>query len=129
MWKLLLSTSTGSTDNTVKVIEDFAEKHKINLYLKQGTFVNFSVSRNVSLDFADTVDVHYLLLLDCSDELRGGEFLKLFAKDLLGKPNNGFLTKQTWWSGIQEDSYFNVRFVKNRCRGRYHGSVSRVDER
>lgn len=113
---------TGSEDNTIDILQNFCEKNKINLYLKHGEFVDFAESRNVSLDFADTVDVHYLLLMDCNDELRGGEDLRKKAKEYLDKDNNAFLLCQEWWSG-KLDKYFNVRFVKNRCGWRYRGSV------
>lgn len=113
---------TGSTDDTLKKIKEFAEKEKINLYIKKGNFVNFSESRNISLSFAETIDVHYLLLLDCNDELKGGVYLKLAAKDFFNKSNNGFLVCQEWWSGIS-DKYYNIRFIKNRCGWRYQGSV------
>lgn len=118
----LIIYDTGSTDNTIEIIKEFCETHKINLYLKHGTFVNFSVSRNVSLDFADTVDVHYLLLLDCNDELRGGKYLQMAAETLFEKPNTGFLVCQEWWSGMN-DKYYNIRFIKNRNGWRYCGSV------
>jgi len=118
----LIFYDTGSTDKTIEIIEKFSEKHKINLYLKRGDFVDFSTSRNVSLDFADTIDVHYLLLLDCNDELQGGNELKTAAKMFVEKENNAFLVCQQWWCG-QLDKYFNVRFVKARHGWRYRGSV------
>lgn len=113
---------TGSTDNTVQIITDFCEKHKINLYLIQGSFVNFCVSRNVILTYAEKINVHYLLLLDCNDELRGGEYLIDFAKFMYDKENTAFLVQQHWWSGTNE-KYFNTRFLKNRCGWRYKGVV------
>lgn len=118
----LIIYDTGSTDNTIELIQTFAEKHKINLYLIQGTFVNFCVSRNVSLDYADTVPVQFLLYLDCNDELRGGNELLAFAKFSATQPNTGFLTCQQWFSG-QHDKYYNIRFVKNKTGWRYKGSV------
>jgi glycosyltransferase involved in cell wall biosynthesis len=118
----LIIYDTGSTDNTINIVEEFCEKNKINLYLKKGVFEDFSTSRNVSLDLADSVDVHYLLLLDCNDELKDGNKLRLRAKEFLDKENNGFLVCQEWWSG-HYDKYYNVRFVKNRCGWRYRGSV------
>ena len=61
---------TGSTDKTIEILETFCKKNKITLRLKHGEFVNFSESRNVSLEFADTFpEIDYLLLLDCNDEL------------------------------------------------------------
>lgn len=118
----LIFYDTGSTDKTIEIIENFAEKHKINLYLKHGTFVDFSISRNVSLDFADTVDVKYLLLLDCNDELQCGDNLKPLLKNFADKDSTAFLVCQQWWCG-QLDKYYNVRLVKARCGWRYRGSV------
>jgi glycosyltransferase involved in cell wall biosynthesis len=118
----LIFYDTGSTDNTIEIIEKFSEKHKINLYLKRGDFVDFSTSRNVSLDFADTVDVMYILLMDCNDELKGGEKLKPILKHFADKDNNSFLVCQEWWCG-QLDKYYNTRLVKTRCGWRYRGSV------
>jgi glycosyltransferase involved in cell wall biosynthesis len=113
---------TGSTDNTIDIIKNFCEKVKINLYLIQGGFVNFSISRNTSLYYADKIGVNYLLLLDCNDELKGGKNLKVLANDFMSKPNNAFLVCQEWYTGVS-DKYYNIRFVKNRCGWRYRGSV------
>jgi len=113
---------TGSTDNTMKIIIDYCEENKKNLYMIQGDFVNFSVSRNVSLDYADTREVHFLLLLDCSDILQGGEKLRKFALEQMNTPPNAFLMCQHWFSG-QYDKYFNTRFIRARKGWRYMGSV------
>jgi glycosyltransferase involved in cell wall biosynthesis len=113
---------TGSTDNTIELFEKHCEKHKINLYLIKGEFVDFSTSRNVVLDYADTIDVHFLLLMDCNDELQGGDKLRVFAKNQLKGECTGYLTCQHWWSG-QYDKYFNMRFLRNRKGWRYRGRV------
>lgn len=113
---------TGSEDDTVEIIKNHCEEHKINLYLIQGEFDNFANSRNVSLQFADTIDVDYLLLLDCNDVLRGGEHLREYAKEYKNCPATGFLVAQEWWSG-RYDKYYNLRFVKAREGWRYRGSV------
>ena len=118
----LIIYDTGSTDRTVQIIEQFCERHRINLYLKRGEFVNFSVSRNVSLDLADTVGVHYLLLLDCNDELQNGKVLLDNARYYFDKNHTGFLVCQQWWFG-QLDKYYNIRFVKANTGWRYRGSV------
>lgn len=114
---------TGSTDNTIKILKEFCLKHKIPLRLKEGEFVNFSVSRNVSLDFADTfTDIDFLLLLDVNDELRGGDKLLKFVKDHADTEFNAFLMCQHWWSG-NYDKYFNTRFIRAGGNWRYNGSV------
>ncbi len=114
---------TGSTDNTIEIARDFCKRNNIPFRLKEGTFENFSVSRNVSLDFAYSFDdIDYILLLDTNDELRGYKKLKQCAEEYMDKPNTAFLCCQEWWSG-QHDKYFNVRFIKSRKDWKYHGVV------
>ena len=119
----VVAFDTGSEDDTVDILKAFSKKHNIPLRLKQGKFVDFSTSRNVSLEFADSFDdIDYVLLLDVNDELRGGDKLKeevIKYKDL---PSTGFLVCQEWWSG-QYDKYFNMRLVKTREGWRYRGRV------
>ena len=113
---------TGSTDNTMNIIKHHCMENKINLYMIQGIFENFSVSRNVLLDYADTINVKFLLLFDVNDELQGGIKLKKFCYEHLHTENTAYLTCQHWWSG-QYDKYFNIRLVKNKTGWRYFGAV------
>jgi glycosyltransferase involved in cell wall biosynthesis len=114
---------TGSTDNTIQILKDFSDKNKIPLRLKEGEFKNFSESRNVSLDFADTFeDIDFILLMDCNDQLQGGDKLKDFCRKELDSNNNAYLMCQHWWSG-KYDKYFNSRLIKARREWRYKGSV------
>jgi hypothetical protein len=114
---------TGSSDNTIELIKNFSNLNKINLYLIKGEFVNFSISRNVLLDYADCINVDYLILLDANDELKGYDILKLQNKNYLNPITTGFLTKQSWFSGDSITEYFNIRFIKNKSGWRYFGSV------
>lgn len=119
----LIIYDTGSVDNTINIIRNFSEKNKINLYIIQGEFVDFSTSRNVVLDYADKIDVHYLLLLDCNDELQGGENLRNYTQQIIDDDYySGFMICQHWWSG-QHIRYYNLRLVRNRTGWRYKGSV------
>lgn len=119
----LVIFDTGSTDDTVQICENFSKKYNIPLRLKEGDFVNFSTSRNVSLDFADSFeDVDYLLLMDTNDELKGGKELRKFAEDHIDNNSSGFLLAQEWWSGSL-DTYYNTRFIKAHKEWRYIGSV------
>ena len=114
---------TGSEDNTIEIASNFCKKNNIIFRLKEGTFVDFSTSRNVSLDFADTFeDIDYLLLLDSNDELRGGSNMRKFCKEQINSPSTGFLVCQEWWSG-QYIKYYNLRMVKARQGWRYVGTV------
>lgn len=119
----IIMYDTGSSDNTIEIAQTFCEKHNIIFRLKQGEFVDFATSRNVALDFADSFeDVSYILLCDVNDELRNGSELRKFAKEMLNKPNTGFLVCQEWWSG-QYEKYYNVRFVKAHEGWRYRGRI------
>lgn len=119
----IICFDTGSQDDTIDIVKNFSNKHKINLYLIQGEFVDFSVSRSILLDFCDTVDVGYLLLLDVNDELRGKEQLKILCDKMYKEKCTGFLLTQRWFSGIATDIYFNVRLVKNHWDWRFKQKV------
>ena len=116
---------TGSTDDTVNIIQEFCLKNKLPLRLKTGIFQDFSSSRNVSLDFADTFpEIDYLLLLDGNDELKGGNILQMAANEFLDKNNSGFMLCQEWKNiDTTITKYFNLRFLKTRSGWRYKGSV------
>ena len=119
----LVVFDTGSTDNTIKICEEFCKKYNIPFRLKQGEFKNFSTSRNESLDFADTFDdIDYILLLDCNDELKGSELLRKEAIKYKNEKNSSFLLTQQWFSGTY-NSYYNARFIKARKGWRYIGVV------
>lgn len=119
----LVIFDTGSTDNTIDICKEFCTRTKIPLRLKEGTFTNFSVSRNESLDFADSfADIDYLLLLDTNDELRNGTALRKCAEEYVDNKSSGFLVSQEWFSGSL-DRYFNVRFIKAHQKWRYVGAV------
>ena len=120
--KCYIIYDTGSTDKTTEIIIKHCEKHKINLYMIQGIFTNFSESRNISLDYADTKEVHYLVLLDTNDQLQGGDKLLKFAKMEMGTDKKAYLINQHWWSGV-DTKYFNIRFLKIKNNWRYNGCV------
>ncbi len=113
---------TGSTDDTIKVIKRLCKRYKKNLYLIKGKFVDFSVSRNILLDYSNNIDVDYLLLVDAADQLKKGDELVKFAKKYWAENYEVFFVNQYWWSG-RVDNYYNTRFIKNGCTWRYTGPV------
>jgi len=117
----LVIFDTGSTDDTIDIVKRFSEKHNIPLRLKEGEFENFSASRNISLDFADTFDdIDYLLLLDANDELRGGKNLREYCKKYKDKPNTRFMLCQDLTCSVK---FYNYRLIKPRQGWRYKGRV------
>jgi glycosyltransferase involved in cell wall biosynthesis len=114
---------TGSEDDTIEIASSFCKKHDIIFRLKQGEFVDFSTSRNVSLDFADTFeDIDFILLMDTNDELRGGDKLRKFCQEQIHKDDTSYLLAQEWWCG-QYIKYYNTRLIKSRQGWRYSGKV------
>jgi glycosyltransferase involved in cell wall biosynthesis len=67
---------TGSTDNTIELIEEWGAKHHIHGIVGRGAFVNFSQARNQALDLARSWHqlpscpwFDYMLLMDADMEL------------------------------------------------------------
>lgn len=115
---------TGSEDDTMEIIRNYSKEIKKPLHMIRQLFpapFDFSKSRNVLLDFADD-KADYLLLLDCNDELRGGDLLLQFIKEYDG-PATGYHLCQEWWSGVSLDKYYNMRFVKSKNNWRFKGAI------
>jgi len=120
----LIFYDTGSTDNTLSIVRQFAEEAKLPLHLKEGEFVDFSTSRNILLNYADTINVDFLLLLDCNDELKRGDLLR---KDLETYKNDldreAFMVYQEWLAGTDTTKYKNVRVLRNHTSWRYKKKI------
>ncbi len=121
----LIVYDTGSTDQTVEIVKEWAEFYKIPLRLKEGIFVNFAISRNISLDFADEVtDPNtYFLLMDSNDELRNPEILREFINDLGESKQTLFMITQHLKAGKEKTVFRNTRLMKAGSKWRYHGPV------
>lgn len=122
---------TGSTDNTLELIKNF-EKEIVpkRLYLLNGQFVNFEVTRNELLKFIDhhhaSSDVDFILLLDANDEFHGCKELREFAQEKILKPEEdegGFYIEQRWLYGDVIDKYYNIFFIRPRMNWKYRGVV------
>lgn len=120
---------TESTDNTLDIIRTFCTTHDLLLFIKEGTFVDFSTSRNVLLEFADDIarnnPIEYLLLLDCNDELRDGDKLIDMCNEYKSRLDiSAFLIRQEWFCGdVDILTYYNVRLIKPCYGWRYVGVV------
>ena len=112
---------TGSTDDTIVELQNWCNKNNKQLHLKEGTFVNFSVSRNVLLRFANEVAKEpFLLLLDANDEFKGNT--TAFVKHLVPEVQGGLL-KQHWQFQASDTHYWNIRLISNHPSWIYKGAV------
>lgn len=118
-WTIL---DTGSTDHTMDIIHEELDAIPGNLY--QEPFIDFSTSRNRSLELSSK-KCKYTIVLDDSYELHGGpELLKLLKKGKydcysirIGKMNQTHL----------DDHYYSLRILRSTLglvyKGRVHEAV------
>lgn len=115
---------TGSTDNTISEITSWCAAHTIPLYLKETTFVDFSVCRNELLQFAENVGAaDWLLLLDAGDVVCGDTTA---FQTRLNSNDVGFYIQQEWKCRDNTLKYFNIRCVKVNSGWHYRGVVHEV---
>jgi glycosyltransferase involved in cell wall biosynthesis len=137
----LIVYDTGSTDRTVTIIQDICKTNGIRLYLKTGEFTTFPESRNVALEFAETVPVQYLVLMDAGDEFRThmtkDEFERCFLqfppKQQLGRRYGLGTVTQKWLAKGNIEDHLDVRVIRNEMDYRYdpvfpvHERISTTD--
>ena len=108
---------TGSTDNTVHLIEEFGKKHNIPGKVIQEPFRNFEYNRSLALKACDNIDADYVLLLDAdmifwkNPKVSGEKFKKLLRN------HGAFYIFQ----GNDAMYYKNTRIVKNKSGFSYKG--------
>jgi tetratricopeptide (TPR) repeat protein len=102
---------TGSTDNTIEVIEQYFESKGIKGKIVQEPFKNFCHNRTFSLKACQGLS-DYVLLMDADMKLKIGNFDK---KDLLKGTSFNML------QGNDAFYYHNCRIVKNNGNYEYKG--------
>lgn len=119
--KNIIVFDTGSTDNTISIIESICKNNSINLHLKCGTFKSFPESRNESLEFANSLPFEFLLLMDSGDELKFSKTKVELIKVLSCIPNNfNYGTvKQQWLDTYGISDHTDIRLVRNIKSCRY----------
>jgi glycosyltransferase involved in cell wall biosynthesis len=119
---------TGSTDNTIELVQTCCRQHKLPFYLTTGTFVDFSTSRNVLVEFAEQY-CEFQLHLDSADVLLGGANLKMFVQSYRPKPNQpnrsatAFMIFQQWYMGGTSIRFRNLRLMMSGYGYRYRCRV------
>lgn len=119
---LTILYDTGSTDATLSIVR----KEYPFVKVVEGTFVDFSTSRNEMLRQADKIVQQkghpYYLVLDAGDEVIVHGSLKDHLLTLETSLPKAYLIPQVWES-ITLTRYYNIRLFKA-CEGfKYHGKV------
>ena len=112
---------TGSTDKTIDIIKATCLKNNQTLHLKIGTFKTFPESRNESIEFAETIDVENLIMLDAGDEFECdisiSEWLSIIKTIPTGY--NFGVVKLKWLESNNLTEHYDIRLIKNRKGCRY----------
>lgn len=108
---------TGSTDNTVELIEQFGKENGIPGKIIKHPFRNFEYSRSHALRECDEIDADYILLLDADMIFKlNPKITPEGFKRLLFRDGAYFL-----FQGSDAMYYKNTRIVKNRAGFYYKG--------
>ena len=109
---------TGSTDNTISLIEKFSKDNNIPGKIIQEPFQNFEYNRSFALKACDEMDADFILLLDAdmifwkNPKITSSKF-----KELLTPSHGAFYIFQ----GSNAMHYKNTRIVKNKSGFSYKG--------
>ena len=102
---------TGSTDDTIELIETFFRKHSIPGKIVKEPFKNFEYNRNYSLQCCNNL-TDYVLLMDADMVLKVGTF----DKGMLSAADSFHILQ-----GTDDFYYQNTRIVKNNGLYNYKG--------
>lgn len=108
---------TGSTDNTIQIIQDYFGARQIPGKIVQEPFRDFGYNRTFALDQCITMPAEYILLLDADMVLQyGPEFSENKFQEMLAEHSAHYIQQ-----GTRDFNYKNVRIVKNRHGMKYWG--------
>lgn len=102
---------TGSTDDTINIIEEYFKEKNIPGKIIIEPFKNFSYNRNIALENCNGLS-DYILLLDADMFLE----IKNFVKDLLVSYDEFKILQ-----GNENFNYPNTRIIKNNGLYKYYG--------
>jgi len=126
--KHVIIFDTGSTDRTIEIVKETCSANNQELHLKVGVFKSFPESRNDAIEFAETVKVKFLLLMDAGDEFKSEKSKNKFLKVISSIPQNinYGLVKQRWHENnkgsLETNDHNDLRFIRNNSNCRYDKS-------
>ena len=124
--KHVIVFDTGSTDRTIEIVKETCRLNNQELHLKIGIFKSFPESRNDAIEFAESIKVKFLLLMDAGDEFQSSKTKKQFLKVISSIPSNinYGLVKQKWYENnkgsFETNDHNDLRFIRNNSNCRYN---------
>ncbi len=116
---------TGSTDNTVKVIEKYFKDNKVkNYHIEQGKFVDYSTSRNKALEFTEKYfpEAAFILMPDAEWYAEGvSDLLEFCHNHRHDDPKKIFCYNIKIKSA--ESEFYTSRLIRNHSKARFYGRV------
>jgi len=111
-------------DCTFKLVQGWSNEQKIPLHVKKGKLTDFTESRNRLLDFTDEFPEYtFNILLDCNDELHGGNLLIEECQRLSNSNENVFLiNKMHQYRGEDVIKFSDILLFKHKSGIRYKNS-------
>ena len=83
--KHVIIFDTGSTDRTIEIVKETCKTNNQELHLKVGVFKSFPESRNDAIEFAESVKVKFLILMDAGDEFQTEKSKSKFQTQTISK--------------------------------------------
>ena len=126
--KHVIIFDTGSTDRTIEIVKETCAANNQELHLKVGVFKSFPESRNDAIEFAESVKVKFLILMDAGDEFKSEKSKNKFLKVISSIPQNinYGLVKQRWYENnkgsLETNDHNDLRFIRNNSNCRYDKS-------
>jgi len=99
---------TGSTDNTIDIIKNFFDEHKITGKITNEPFKDFGYNRTFSLQKCSDLPADYLLLLDADMVLETKNI-----KNIDEFKNSLTMDAYCLFQGTEDFFYKNIRIIKN----------------
>ena len=108
---------TGSTDNTIEIIEKFFQSKQIPGKVIREPFRNFEYNRSFALNACNDMDVDFILLMDADMILwKNPKITPDKFKQLLSTHDSYFM-----FQGSENMYYKNTRIVRNQSNVSYKG--------
>ena len=117
---------TGSSDNTIELAQSFFEQHKLHGYINQEAFVDFSTSRNRTLELAEQQFPHipFLLMPDAEWYLQNGQELIIFCEQELYRETPLYMIHMK----MNALEFAAARLFRASSRARFKGVVHEAPE-